>query len=454
VENVISDRIQFAFTAMFHYLFPILTMGLAPFIAYFHLRAAATRDPRAQSAARFWTRIFAINFAAGVVTVIPMEFQFGTNWAAFSARTGSIMGQPLMMEAVFAFFVESVFLGALLYGQRALSPQLHAASAVVVWFGSWLSGFFIVTANAWMQRPVGYTVLPNGTVELTNIGAVLLSPFAWWQYLHIITGAVLTGSFIIAGVGAFYLLAGRHDEIACSFLRLGIPVALVFSALAIFPTGDQSSTTVTQYQPAKLAAMEGLFRSEYGAPLAIIGMPDTHAERLLDPVEIPGLLSYLAYGNFNANVKGLSAYPREVWPPVELTYYAYHVMIGLATIFVAAAFVGVLLLWRGALFRSRWFLWIAMLIMPFPYIANEAGWVTAEVGRQPWIVYGLMRTAAGASTNVVAGETIFTTIGFVGTYFLVGTLFLLVVLREIANGPAALPATNAPSALRGAESTT
>jgi cytochrome d ubiquinol oxidase subunit I len=435
VENVLADRIQFAFTALFHYLFPILTMGLAPFIAYFTLRAA-TGDAQARSVARFWTRIFAINFAAGVVTGIPMEFQFGTNWAPFSARTGSIMGQPLMMEAIFAFFGESVFLGGLLYGERVLGPRLHAASAVAVWLGSWLSGFFIVTANAWMQHPVGYTILPDGTIALTNIGAVLLSPFAWWQFLHIITGALVTGSFMVAGVGAFYLLSKRHEEIGRRFLRLGIVSALVFSALAVFPTGDRSSSTVTEYQPAKLAAMEGLFRSEYGAPLAIIGMPDTRSELLIDPLEIPDLLSYLAYGNFHANVKGLSEYPRDLWPPVELTYYAYHVMIGLASIFVAVALLGTLLLWRGLLFSSRWFLWIAMLAIPFPYIANEAGWVTAEVGRQPWIVYGLMRTPAGASSNVVAGETIFTTIGFVGTYFLVGTLVLFLILREIGNGPA------------------
>lgn len=453
VENVLSDRIQFAFTALFHYLFPILTMGLAPYIAYFHLRAAAG-DPQARSAARFWTRIFAINFAAGVVTGIPMEFQFGTNWAPFSARTGSIMGQPLMMEAIFAFFAESVFLGGLLYGERVLGPRLHAACAVAVWLASWLSGFFIVSANAWMQHPVGYTIARDGTVELTNIGAILLSPFGWWQFLHIICGAVITGSFIVAGVGAFYLLAKRHEEIGRRFLRLGIVVALIFSALAVFPTGDRSSSTVTEYQPAKLAAMEGLFRSELGAPLAIIGMPDTQGEQLLDPIEIPGLLSYLAYGNFNANVKGLSAYPHDLWPPVELTYYAYHVMIGLGSIFVAVALLGVLLLWRGMLFTSRWYLWIAMLAMPFPYIANEAGWVTAEVGRQPWIVYGLMRTSTGASTNVVAGETIFTTLGFAGTYFLVGTLVLLLILREIGNGPAPQLASGIPTFVHGAESST
>ena len=444
--EVISDRLQFAFTVMFHYLFPIVTMGVAPFIAFFHLRAAFARDPLAERAARFWTRIFAINFAAGVVTGIPMEFQFGTNWAPFSARTGSVVGQPLAMEAIFAFFVESVFLGALLYGRRVLSPRLHALSAVIVWLGSWLSGFFIIVANAWMQHPVGYTIARDGTVLLTNITAVLLSPFAWWQYLHVLTGAVIAGSFIVAGVGAFYLLAERHHDVARLFLRRGVVVALAASALAIFPTGDRNGSNVTVYQPVKLAAMEGLFRSEYGAPLAIIGMPDTAGERLIDPILVPRVLSFLAYGNFQANVKGLSTYPRALWPPVELTYYAYHVMVGLGTIFLGIAALGALLLWRGWLFSSRWFLWIAMLAAPFPFIANEAGWASAEVGRQPWIVYGLMRTAQGASTNVVAGETIFTLIGFAGMYFLLGTLYLFVALREIGNGPEAMPETNAPSA--------
>jgi cytochrome d ubiquinol oxidase subunit I len=323
---------------------------------------------------------------------------------------------------------------------------LHALSAVVVWFGSWLSGFFIVAADGWMQHPVGYTIARDGTVVLTNIAAVLLSPFAWWQFLHVLTGAVIAGSFIVAGVGAFYLLAERHHDIARLFLRWGIVAALVFSALAIFPTGDRNGANVTTYQPAKLAAMEGLFRSELGAPLAIIGMPDTNHERLIDPILVPGVLSFLAYGNFHASVKGLSAYPRDVWPPVSLTYYAYHVMVGLGTIFLGIAALGVLLLWRGWLFSHRWFWWIVMLAMPFPYIANEAGWVSAEVGRQPWIVYGLMRTAQGAATNVVAGETIFTLIGFVGMYFLLGTLYLFIVLREIGNGPEAMPETSVPSA--------
>lgn len=446
METVLWDRIQFAFTLMFHYLFPIITMGLAPFIAVYWLRAAFTGDRVAERAARLWTRIFAINFAAGVVTGIPMEFQFGTNWAAFSGRTGSVVGQPLAMESLFAFFGESVFLGALLYGRRILAPKLHAVSASVVWMCSWMSGYFIVVTNAWMQHPVGYTVGRDGALLLTNMPAVLLSPFAWWQFLHVITGAILAGGFIVAATGAFYLLAERDHDVAKSLLRWGIVVAFVFSALAVFPTGDRNGANVTAYQPIKLAAMEGLFHSEKGAPLAILGMPDTQNARLLDPLEVPDVLSFLAYGNFRANVAGLAAYPRALWPPVALTYYAYHVMVGLGTAFFAIGALGVLLLWRGFLFHARWFWWIALLIVPFPMIANEAGWVTAEVGRQPWIVYGLMRTSAGISPNVVAGETIFTLIGFAGVYLLLGILYLFVILREILNGPDARPETNAPRA--------
>ncbi|MDB5028207.1 MAG: cytochrome d ubiquinol oxidase, subunit [Candidatus Eremiobacteraeota bacterium] len=431
MDNVIADRAQFALTVMFHYLFPVVTMGLAPFIALFWLRAASGHDPLAERAGRFWTRIFAISFAAGVVTGIPLEFEFGTNWATFSARTGSVIGQPLAMEASFAFFLESVFLGALLYGRDRLGPRLHALSAVAVWIGSWLSGFFIVATNAWMQHPVGYAVGRDGTVTLTDIGAVLLSAYAWWQYLHVITGALVAASFIVAGVGAFSLLAERNAGAGRVFVRLGTTAALVFSALAIFPTGDRNGHNVTTYQPVALAAMEGLFHTERGAPLAIIGMPDTSGERLIDAIEVPGLLSFLAYGNFDANVEGLSAYPRALWPPVALTYYAYHVMIGLGTIFLAIGILGAFLLWRGRLYSTRWFLWVLLLAVPFPLIANEAGWVAAEVGRQPWIAYGLIRTEHGASPNVLAAETLFTTIGFAGVYLFLGALYLVLVLREI-----------------------
>jgi cytochrome bd ubiquinol oxidase subunit I len=430
-----ADRIQFAFTIMFHYLFPIGTMGLAPFVAWYTIRAARTQDATYDRAARFWAKIFAVNFAIGVVTGIPMEFQFGTNWALFSARTGAVIGQPLAMEGVFAFFLESIFLGVFLYGRRYVSPRLHAASAALVWIGSWMSGFFIVAVDAWMQHPVGYTLASDGRILLGSLPAVLLSPFAWWQFLHAITGAVLTGGFLVAGVGAYYLLARRQEAYGRLFVQTGVSVAFVFSVLAIFPTGDRNGADVTVYQPAKLAAMEGLYKSTYGAPLAIIGMPDSKTETLIDPIAVPDLLSFLAYGNFNTSVRGISSYAPDERPPVEVTYYAYHIMVGLGTIFLSLSALA-LVLWRFRGFeRSRWLLWMLMLAMPFPYIANEAGWVTSEVGRQPWIVYGVMRTAAGASANVAATETIFTIAGFVGMYFLLGLLFMLLVLREIGIGP-------------------
>jgi cytochrome d ubiquinol oxidase subunit I len=435
VDVVTADRLQFAFTVMFHYLFPIGTMGIAPFIVWYTIKAVRTGDERAANSARFWTKIFAVNFAAGVVTGIPMEFQFGTNWAAFSAKTGAVIGQPLAMEGIVAFFLESVFLGVLLYGRDRVAPSFHSLAAVLVCIGSWLSGYFIVVADAWMQHPVGYTVSAGGTITLSSLVAVLTSRFALWQYAHVLSGALVAGGFIVAGVGAFYLLSRRQVEFGCDYIRAGIITALVFSAVSIFPTGDRNGADVTAYQPIKLAAMEGLFESTHGAPLAIIGMPDVKKKTLIDPIFVPDVLSFLAYGHVRSNVNGLSAYATELWPPVELTYYAYHVMVGLGTIFIALAALGTGLLMFGRLVSAKPVLWALMLAAPFPYIANESGWIVSEVGRQPWIVFGLMRTPAGISANVAAGETIFTLIGFLGMYFLLGFLFLYLTLREIGHGP-------------------
>lgn len=434
-DAVLADRIQFAFTVMFHYLFPIGTMGLAPFIAWFTCKGVRGDDV-AMRTAQFFAKIFAVNFAIGVVTGIPMEFQFGTNWAGFSARAGSVVGQTLAMESVYAFLLESVFLGVFLYGRKFVAPGFYALSAVAIWIGSWLSGFFIVATDAWMQHPVGFRLASNGDIELLDIGKVLLSPFAWWQYTHVMTGAFLTGSFIIAGIGAYYLLGRRELAFGTRFVRAGVIAGFCASLIVIFPTGDRNGEDVTKDQPVKLAAMEGLFKSQGDAPLAILGMPDVQHQTLIDPVYVPDLLSFLTYGNARANVRGLREYASELRPPVALTYYAYHVMVGLGTIFAAIMAVCVLFLAVRKLYGSRWLLWLLMLAMPFPYVANEAGWVVTEVGRQPWIVYGLMRTAQASSPNVVSGETIFTTIGFTGMYFLLGVIFLLLVVREIGIGPA------------------
>ncbi|HEY2475396.1 MAG TPA: cytochrome ubiquinol oxidase subunit I [Candidatus Cybelea sp.] len=434
MDVVIADRLQFAFTVMFHYLFPIATIGLAPFIAWFTYKAWRVGDGQAARIAAFWTKIFAINFAAGVVTGIPMEFQFGTNWGVFSAATGGVIGQPLVMEGIYAFFLESIFLGILLYGKAVVSPALYVLSAFLVWLGSWLSAYLIIVTDAWMQHPVGYAIT-NGRIEMRSLPAVLVQPFALWQFTHVTCGAMVAGSFIVAGVGAYYLLALRDEDYGRRLVRAGTLVGIVFGVLTVFPTGDRNGDDVTAYQPVKLAAMEGLFRSTVDAPLALIGMPDADTKSLTDPVYVPDLLSFLAYGNFRANVRGLTAYTHALWPPVALVYYAYHVMVGLGTILVGVMALATLLLWRGLLFKTRWVLWLVMLLMPFPYVANEAGWVVTEVGRQPWIVYGLMKTSQAASSNVATDETIFTIIGFCGMYFILGVLFLYLTLREIGIGP-------------------
>jgi cytochrome d ubiquinol oxidase subunit I len=301
--------------------------------------------------------------------------------------------------------------------------------------GSWLSGYFIVVTDAWMQHPVGYRMVGQ-RMEMESLTAVLFNPFALWQYAHVLCGALVAGGFIVAGVGAYYVLARRDLEYGRRFVRAGVIFALIFSVATIFPTGDRNGADVTQYQPIKLAAMEGLFDSSNDAPLAIIGMPDTQAGKLIDPILVPDILSFLAYGNIGANVKGLKDYDTVLWPPVELTYYAYHVMVGLGTIFITVLGVAAILLYQKRLEQTRIVLWGLMLLMPFPYIANEAGWTVSEVGRQPWIIYGLLKTSEGVSSTVAGGEVVFTLIGFLGMYFLLGVLFIYLTLREIAAGPA------------------
>jgi cytochrome d ubiquinol oxidase subunit I len=433
-DAVIAARWQFAFTIMFHYLFPILTMGLGVLIAVLKTLELRGGDPLSGAAARFWARIFAITFAAGVVTGIPMEFQFGTNWARFARYAGPVVGQTLFMEGVFAFFAESSLLGVFLFGETRVGRFTHWLAAVGVAFGAVLSGFFIVATNAWMQHPVGYRIAGDH-VELTSLWGLLTNPYLRWQYPHVIAGAMITGSMVMAGTGAFYLLARRHEEIGRVFVRVGVVSGAIFSALAIFPSGAFHGENLTRFQPAKVAAMEGLFKTQHGAPLAIIGMPDRDRQELMDPIVVPGLLSYLAYGSFSARVTGLNDIPADQQPPVEIVYYAYHIMAGLGSMFVAVLALSAFYLWRGSLFDRRGVLWALMLAMPFPYIANEAGWVVAEVGRQPWTVHGLQRVAHASSTNVTAGMTYFTLFGFMGLYLVVGLIYLLLFARIVNEGP-------------------
>lgn len=440
-------RFHFAFTASYHYLFPQLTMGLAFLIVVLQALGLRTGDERYDRAALFWGRVFGLAFVMGVVTGIPMEFQFGTNWARFSEATGGVIGQTLAMEGVFAFFLESSFLALFLFGRDKLGPRGHFASAVAVWLGSWASGYFIVATNAFMQHPVGYELDAQGRMALASLGALLTNPWLVWQYVHTIAGAVVTGSFAVAAVGAYYVLAdsmsdghsgpSERAEHGRVFLRVAIPVALVASVLIAFPTGDMQAGAVARHQPPTFAAMEGLFHTGEPAGLVLVGQPDMEELRLDNPIEIPAALSFLTYRRWDARVEGLTSFPREDWPDnVPLLYYAYHLMVGLGTIFIGVTVLAALLLWRGKLFGSVPMLWVVMLAAPFPFIANTTGWMTAELGRQPWLVWGLLRTSAGTSQTVQPGNTLFSLIGFMGLYLVLGILFLFLAQREIAHGPA------------------
>jgi len=441
MNQTISDpafwsRLQFGFTLTYHYLFPQLTMGLAWFIVYWKWRALRTGDEKYNVAARFWAKIFGLNFAVGVVTGIPMEFQFGTNWSEFSRYAGAVVGQTLAMEGMFAFFMESAFVGALVWGEKRLGPRVHFLTAVLVATGSWLSGYFILVTNAFMQHPVGYETEPDGTLGIASLGTYLLNPWAFVQFAHNQCAALVTGSFVVAAVGAFYTLRGLHPTQSKLYLRAGTLVGLIAALLVAFPSGDQQAKMVGRHQPVTLAAMEGKFQGGEMAGVAIIGQPNVQEQRLDNAIEVPGALSFLAYGAFGSYVHGLNEYPTNVWPDnIELLYYAFHLMITLGTIFIFIMAYANFLRWRGKLDNCRWLLWVLLLAFPFPYIANTLGWMTTELGRQPWLIYNLFRTQDGYSKVVSNGDTIFTLIGFTGLYFVLGLLFLGLTGRELLHGP-------------------
>jgi len=430
-------RFHFAFTITFHYVFAQLSMGLALLIFVLKTASRRTGNERYDHAARFWIRLFAITFAVGVVTGIPMEFQFGTNWARFSELAGGVIGQTLAMEGVFAFFLESSFLGLLLFGEKRLGARGHWVVSLLLLVGTWLSGFFIIVTDAWMQHPVAYRVGPKGEAVLESIWGLLLNPWVGWMYLHNMIGTVVTASFVMASVGAFYLLSHRHEDYGRIFVRVGVIAGSIACVLMLFPTGEGQGRMIARHQPATLAAMEGLFKTTQGAPLAILGQPDVEKRRLDNPAVVPRMLSFLTYRHWMAEVKGLDAFRPEDRPDnIPVLYYSYHIMVGLGTIFIAVMLISVWQLWRRRLYRSRACLWVLMLTLPFPFIANTAGWLTAEVGRQPWLIYGLMRTSEGSSAQVSSGNTLFTLLGFMGLYALLGILFLFVAHREIDHGPA------------------
>jgi cytochrome d ubiquinol oxidase subunit I len=436
-----AHRLHFAFSVVYHYLFPQLTMGLGLLIVVLKVMSLRGNGP-AGDAARFWARVFGLSFVMGVVTGMPLEFQIGAGWSRFAHATGGVIGQTLAMEGVFAFFLESTFLYLFLFAEKRMSARAHLGVAILVMTGSWLSGFFIIVTNAFMQHPAGHLAGADGVVRLSSIAAFMTNPWAFAEYAHTMTGSVVTASFVMAAAGAFYLLQHRSVEHAKIFLRVGVTAGVVATIAMAMPTGDLQARLLAKHQPIAFAAMEGHYATEDGAALTLVGQPDIENLTLDNPIQIPRALSFMTHQRWDARIEGLTSFDRSLWPDnIVLLYYAYHVMVGLGTIFMALMASSAALLRKGRLFlpRARPVLWALMLASPLPYVANTAGWMTAELGRQPWLVYGVMRTEVGYSTNVSTGNALFTLLGFMGIYSLISLLFVFVAYRIVADGPEPRP---------------
>lgn len=436
-DMLFYDRLQFAFTITFHYIFPQLTMGLSLLIVFYKGLYLKTKVELYNDAAKFLMKIFAINFTMGVITGIPMEFQFGTNWAKFSELTGGIIGHTLAMEGLFSFFLESSFLALFIFGEKLMGQKLHFVTGLLVFIGSWASGWFILATNAWMQHPVGYEVLENGKYVLENFSALFNNPWLLPAFLHNQFASVVTSSFVVASIGAFYVLRNNNVAYGKLFLKTGVIFGLGASLLLAFPTGDWSAKNVAKYQPAAFAAMEGIFETEEaGAEIILIGQPNMVEKKIDNKIAVPNMLSFLTYQKWDKQVPGMDQFKKEELPDnIPALYYSYHMMVGLGTIFIGIMSLALFLLWRKKLYITKPILWTIMFLSPFPYIANITGWYVAELGRQPYLVYGLMRTSEGISPTVSSGNTLFTLLGFVGLYMLLGLLFLVLVGKTIYQGP-------------------
>jgi len=431
MDVVFLSRLQFAAATMFHFLFVPLTLGLSVMMAYMETMYVRTGDKTYLSMTKFWGKLFLINFAVGVVTGITLEFQFGTNWSRYSEFVGDIFGSLLAIEASTSFFLESTLLGVWIFGWKKLSGKAHAIVMWLVAFAGTLSSIWILLANGWMQHPVGY-VMRNGRAELESFWTVVTNPFGILEFFHTVSGAYVLSAFFVMGISAWHLLKNQHVD----FFTRSFKIALVFglaSSLFVAAIGDTHGVHVAKVQPVKLAAMESHWETTTRAPLHVFAVPDEKNERnLVEFGSIPGILSFLGYHDFNAEVKGLRDFPANERPPVLLTFISFRVMVGLGTLFIFLTVYGMFR--RNRLLESRNYLRIMLFAIPLPYIAIELGWVLAEVGRQPWIVYGLMRTSDAASP--IAGfQVLFSLIGFIVVYGLLGALGFYLIFKNAKKGP-------------------
>lgn len=433
----ILSRIQFAFTIAFHYIYPPLSIGIAIILVIMEGMYLKTKDKFYENMTKFWVKVFALTFAIGVATGIVMEFEFGTNWATYSRFVGDVFGSALAAEGIFAFFLESGFLAVLVFGWDKVGPKMHFFSTLMVSLGSMFSAVWIVVANSWQQTPAGFHVVGEGInarAEITDFWAMVFNPSSIDRLSHVLSGCWLAGAFLIISISAYYLIKNRHIRFAKSSIKIALVIAAIASLFQLF-TGHNSAVGVSKNQPAKLAAMEAVFDDQTNAPLYLFGWVNEDKQEVNFGIALPGMLSYLIGFDTETKITGLNSFKKEDRPPVNIVFQSYHLMVAIGFALIAISLLGVFFWWRGTLFKQKWLLWIFVFSVLLPQIANQIGWITAEVGRQPWIVYGLLRTSEGLSKAVEAGQVWFSLILFTLIYIGLFILFIYLLNEKIKHGP-------------------
>lgn len=430
-------RFQFAFTIMFHYIYPQLSIGLGLILVIIETIYMRTKSPLYLHMAKFWTKVFALTFALGVATGIVMEFEFGTNWSTYSRYVGDVFGSALAAEGIFAFFLESGFLAILLFGWSRVNPWLHYFSTWMVCLGAHFSAIWIIVANSWMQTPAGYHIVGEGLqarAEIVDFWGMVFNPSSVDRLIHSILGAWLSGAFMVISVSAYYLLKKRHIEFAKKSLKIGLSVAFV-SLILIFFSGDSSAKGVAVNQPVKFAAIEGVFHTNKGVPLVVWGYPNVEKEEMTYSLEIPKMLSWLTFRDFNSEIKGLNTVPKEDWPHVNAVFQTYHLMVAMWFAMMITVLFSVYLWKKQRLYSTTWALKLLIISVFYPQIANQAGWVTAEMGRYPWIVQDLLRISDGLSKSVAANQVLGSIILFGILYIFLFILFIYLLNEKFTQGP-------------------
>ena len=434
MDPVLLARFQFGMTVGFHFFFPPITIGLSWLLVLVETIGWRKKDEIYIAIGKFFGKLLGLIFAVGVATGIVMEFQFGTNWAEYSKFVGDIFGAPLAAEGVFAFFLESTFLGLYIFGRNRVSKGVHWFSSLMVAVGATISAFWIIVANSWQQTPAGY-IIQNGRAELTDFWAAVFNPSTLPRFFHTVDAALISGAFFMAGVSAYLIYKNKGGEIPKKALKIAAIFGLVVTLLEVFPFGHISGQQVAKTQPEKFAAIQGLYTSQEHAPIAIFAFPTTPPPLLKAPIEVPGLLSWLAFGDVNAKIKGINEFSKDDIPPLFLTFVSYHNMVALGMLFILIMAIAVYKLYKKTLWESKKFLKLLVYAIPFPLFACQLGWISAEVGRQPWIVYKLMRTSEAASITVGAGEIIFSIILFGLIYILLASVLIFLLVKKIKHGP-------------------